>query len=80
MADLARDYHLQLAQTRAVAASDPLIELGIRLSQGHYFPAARREVSQPVRTDRGYVVLSLKQVIPAHRQVWMRFAIKSSLR
>lgn len=68
LADLARDYHLEVAQTRPIALTDPLLELGnskevkeaiFRLRQG--------EVSQPIRTDRGYVVLSLKQILPTHQ-------------
>jgi peptidyl-prolyl cis-trans isomerase D len=65
--DLAQKYHLSLAETRPVAANDPVLELGnsqdvkdeiVRLREG--------ELSLPIRTDRGYVVLSLKQVLPAH--------------
>jgi peptidyl-prolyl cis-trans isomerase D len=65
--DLAQRYHLSIAETRPVSATDPLLELGnsaevkdeiVRLRQG--------ELSLPIRTDRGYVVLSLKQVFPAH--------------
>src|SRR5262249_50768008 len=68
LADLVKDYHLQVAQTRPVSVTDPLLELGnsnevkeaiFRLREG--------EVSQPIRTDRGYVVLSLKQILPAHQ-------------
>jgi peptidyl-prolyl cis-trans isomerase D len=65
--DLAQQYHLSIAETRPVAPNDPVLELGnsqdvkdgiVRLRQG--------ELSLPIRTDRGYVVLSLKQVLPAH--------------
>jgi len=65
--DLAQKYHLSISETHAVAANDPVLELGnsqdvkdeiVRLRQG--------ELSLPIRTDRGYVVLSLKQLIPAH--------------
>ncbi len=68
LADLARDFHLEVLQTRPVAATDPMIEFGnsnevkdaiFRLRQG--------EVSQPIRTDRGYVVLSLKEILPTHQ-------------
>jgi peptidyl-prolyl cis-trans isomerase D len=68
LSDLARDYHLELAETRPIAVTDPLLELGnsnevkeaiFRLREG--------EVSQPIRTDRGYVVLSLKQILPSHQ-------------
>ena len=68
LADLARDFHLEVAQTRAVAATDPLIELGNSTeAKDTIFRLREGEVSQPIRTDRGYVVLSLKQVIPAHQ-------------
>ena len=68
LADLARDFHLEVAQTRAVAATDPLIELGNSSeAKDTIFRLREGEISQPIRTDRGYVVLSLKQVIPAHQ-------------
>jgi peptidyl-prolyl cis-trans isomerase D len=65
--DLAQKYHLAVADTHPVAANEPVLELGnsqavkdeiVRLRIG--------ELSLPLRTDRGYVVLSLKQVLPAH--------------
>jgi peptidyl-prolyl cis-trans isomerase D len=65
--ELAEKYHLTVADTHPVAANEPVLELGnsqavkdeiIRLRQG--------DLSLPLRTDRGYVVLSLKQIIPAH--------------
>src|SRR5579863_3363932 len=68
LADLAKEFHLDVLQTRPVAATDPMLEFGnssevkdaiFRLRQG--------EVSQPIRTDRGYVVLSLKQILPTHQ-------------
>jgi len=66
--DLVQKYHLEVSETRPVSPADPLLELGngqdvkeeiSRLRQG--------ELSLPLRTDRGFVVLSLKQVIPAHQ-------------
>jgi peptidyl-prolyl cis-trans isomerase D len=65
--DLAQQYHLSIAETRPVAANDPVLELGnsqdvkdqiVRLRPG--------ELSLPIRTDRGYVVLSLKHVLLPH--------------
>ena len=68
LADLARDFHLEVAQTRPVAATDPLIELGNSTeAKDTIFRLRQGEVSQPIRTDRGYVVLSLKQVILSHQ-------------
>jgi peptidyl-prolyl cis-trans isomerase D len=66
--DLAREYHLSVSQTRPLAPNDPVLELGnsqdikdeiVRLQPG--------QLSTPIRTDRGYVVLSLAQVLPAHQ-------------
>jgi peptidyl-prolyl cis-trans isomerase D len=68
--DLAKQYHLTVGETRPVAATDPLVELGnsaqvkvgdsiFRLHQG--------ELSLPLQTDRGYLILSVKQILPAHQ-------------
>jgi peptidyl-prolyl cis-trans isomerase D len=68
LADLVKQFHLELAQTRPVAVTDTLLEFGTN-SKGvldAIFQLRQGEVSQPIRTDRGYVVLSLKQVVPAH--------------
>jgi peptidyl-prolyl cis-trans isomerase D len=68
LADLARNYHLEVSQTRAVAATDPLLELGNSTeAKDTIFRLRTGEVSQPIRTDRGYVVLSVKQIIPTHQ-------------
>jgi peptidyl-prolyl cis-trans isomerase D len=65
--EVGQKYHLPLAETRPVGPSDAVLELGnskdakdeiLRLRQG--------EVSLPLKTDRGYVILSLKQIEPAH--------------
>ena len=65
--DLASQFHLTVAETRPVAATDVLLELGnspeikdaiFRLRQG--------ELAPPIRTDRGYVVLTVKEILPAH--------------
>jgi peptidyl-prolyl cis-trans isomerase D len=67
LADLAKEFHLQVAQTRPIAVTDPLLELGNSNDvKERIFQLREGEVSQPFRTDRGYVVLSLKQVLPAH--------------
>jgi peptidyl-prolyl cis-trans isomerase D len=66
--DLAKQFHLTVSETRPVSAGDPVLELGnskevkdaiLHLRQG--------ELSLPLRTDRGYVVLSVKQILPAHQ-------------
>ena len=66
--DLAQRFHLSVSQTRPLAPTDPVLELGnsqdikdeiVRLRPG--------ELSTPLRTDRGYVVLSIAQVLPPHQ-------------
>ncbi|HEV3418735.1 MAG TPA: peptidyl-prolyl cis-trans isomerase [Candidatus Acidoferrum sp.] len=65
---LAQKYHLTIAETRPVGPGEPVLELGngqdvkdeiIKLRQG--------DLSLPLRTDRGYVVLSLRQSLSAHQ-------------
>ncbi|MGB7471260.1 MAG: peptidylprolyl isomerase, partial [Candidatus Acidiferrum sp.] len=70
--DLAKQYHLTVGQTLPVSATDPLIELGnssdptVKLSDT-IFRLRQGELSLPVHTDRGYLVLSVKQILPAHQ-------------
>src|SRR6266851_2049811 len=66
--DLAKQHHLTVGETRAISATDPLLELGnSQETKDAIFRLRTGELSLPVRTDRGYVVLSLKDVQPAHQ-------------
>jgi len=66
--DLAKQYHLTLGETRSVGGTDPLLELGNSSDvKDQIFRLRAGELSLPIRTDRGYVVLSLKSVQPAHQ-------------
>jgi len=66
--ELAKQFHLTVAETRPVSATDPLLELGNSADiKDAIFRLRSGELSVPVRTDRGYVVLSLKEVQPAHQ-------------
>jgi peptidyl-prolyl cis-trans isomerase D len=66
--DLAKQYHLISGETRPITATDPLLELGNSQDvRDAIFRLRPGELSLPVRTDRGYVVLSLKEVQPAHQ-------------
>lgn len=68
LADLAKEFHLDISQTRPVAATDPMLEFGNSSEvKDAIFRLRPGEVSQPLRTDRGYVVLSLKQILPTHQ-------------
>jgi peptidyl-prolyl cis-trans isomerase D len=66
--DLAKQFHLAVGETRPVAASDPLLELAnSQEAKDAIFRARTDETSLPVRTDRGYVVLSVKSILSAHQ-------------
>ncbi|HEX2661359.1 MAG TPA: peptidyl-prolyl cis-trans isomerase [Candidatus Acidoferrum sp.] len=66
--DLAKQYHLTLGETRPVSASDPLLELANSQDvKDAIFRLRPGELSLPIRTDRGYVVLTLKDSLPAHQ-------------
>ena len=66
--DLAKQYHLTLGETRPVSASDPLLELANSQDvKDEIFRLRPGELSLPIRTDRGYVVLALKASVPAHQ-------------
>ena len=68
--DLAKQYNLTVGETRPVAATDPLLELGnsaqVKVSDS-IFRLRQGELSLPVQTDRGYLVLSVKQILGAHQ-------------
>lgn len=68
--DLAKQYHLTVGQTPPVSITDPLIELGnsqnVKLSD-KIFGLRQDELSLPVQTDRGYLVLDVTKILPAHQ-------------
>jgi peptidyl-prolyl cis-trans isomerase D len=68
--DLAKQYHLSVGETRPVAATDPLLELGssqeVKVSDS-IFRLHQGDLSLPLHTDRGYLILSIKQILPAHQ-------------
>ncbi len=65
--DLAKQFHLTVSETRPVSATDPLLELAnSQEAKDAIFRLKPDEVNLPVRTDRGYVVLSVMSVQLAH--------------
>ena len=65
--DLAQKYHLTVSETRPLAPNDPVLELGNSQDVKDEIIRLRpNDLSLPIRTDRGYVVLALKQTLPAH--------------
>ena len=65
---LAQKYHLNIALTRPVSANEPLLELGNSQEvKDELFRLRQGDLSLPIRTDRGYVVLAVQQVLPTHQ-------------
>ena len=70
--DLAKQYNLTVGETRPVTVSDSLIELGnsqdpnVKVTDT-IFGLRPGALSLPIHTDRGYLVLSLKQDLPGHQ-------------
>src|ERR1700738_1152276 len=65
--DIAKQFHLSLGETRPVTATDPILELGnSKEAKEAIFRLRQGELSLPIRTDRGYLVLSVKQIQPTH--------------
>jgi peptidyl-prolyl cis-trans isomerase D len=66
--DLAKQFQLTVSQTRPISATDPVLELGnSKEVKDAIFRLRQNELSLPIRTDRGYVVLSVQQITPAHQ-------------
>ena len=66
--DLAKQYQLTVSQTRPITVTDPVLELGnSKEVKDAIFRLRQNELSLPIRTDRGYVVLSVQQIAPAHQ-------------
>ncbi len=66
--DLAKQFQLTVSQTRPLSVTDPILELGnSKEVKDAIFRLRQNELSLPIRTDRGYVVLSVQQITPAHQ-------------
>jgi peptidyl-prolyl cis-trans isomerase D len=65
---LAQKYHLTIAETHPVGPGEPVLELGNGQEvKDEIFHLRQGDLSLPLRTDRGYVVLSIRQSLPAHQ-------------
>src|SRR6202035_48281 len=61
--DLAKQFHLTVGETRPVAATDAILELGnSKEVKDAVFGQRPGDLGLPVHTDRGYLVLSVKDV------------------
>jgi len=66
--DIAKKFNLQAGETAAVSITDPILQLGNSpdLHQT-LFELRQGELSQPLRLDSGYVILTVKDIQPAHQ-------------
>jgi peptidyl-prolyl cis-trans isomerase D len=65
--DLAKRFGLTVGETPAVSAAEPLAALGNAPAlRDELFALQQGEISSPIRTDKGYVVLQVKSIVPAH--------------
>ncbi len=66
--DLAKQYHLTVGETRPVSALDPILELGnSKEVKDAVFGQRVGELSLPIHSDRGYLILAVKDILPAHQ-------------
>ena len=65
--DIAKQFKMTLVEARPVTTTDPIRELGNAPElRDTIFRLRLGELSPPIRTDRGLVVLTVKEVLPAH--------------
>ncbi|HET7105929.1 MAG TPA: peptidyl-prolyl cis-trans isomerase [Candidatus Acidoferrum sp.] len=65
---LAQKYHLTISETRPVGPGEPVLELGNGQDvKDEIFHLRQGDLSLPLSTDRGYVVLTLRQSLAAHQ-------------
>lgn len=68
IADIAKKLNLQLGETQPVAITDPVGPLGASHDVSQMlFELQVGELSEPLHVDKGYVIISPKQVLPAHQ-------------
>jgi peptidyl-prolyl cis-trans isomerase D len=66
--DLAKQYRLTVGETRPLGAGDPVLELANSQDvKEQIFRLRQGDLSLPIRTDRGYVILTVKDIHPAHQ-------------
>jgi peptidyl-prolyl cis-trans isomerase D len=66
--ELAKQFHLTVGETRPVSAAEPILELGnSKEVKDSIFGQRPDEVSLPIHTDRGYLIVAVRGVLPAHQ-------------
>jgi peptidyl-prolyl cis-trans isomerase D len=66
--DLAKKFHLELGEVPPLSITDPVGPLG-NSAQLHQvlFELHQGELSDPIPLDKGYVILTVKDILPAHQ-------------
>ncbi len=65
--DLAKKFNLTVGETRPLSLTDPVPEVGNAPELRDTISRLRvGDLSYPVRTERGYVALTVKEVLPTH--------------
>src|ERR1700732_3148452 len=66
--DLAKQFHLTVGETRPVSATEPILELGnSKEVKDAIFGQRPDELSLPIHTDRGYLIVAVRGIYPAHQ-------------
>jgi peptidyl-prolyl cis-trans isomerase D len=66
--DLAKKFNLDLGETQPAGINDPVGALGSAPDVHQaLFQLTQGELSQPILIDNGYVVLAVKDILPAHQ-------------
>jgi peptidyl-prolyl cis-trans isomerase D len=66
--DLAKKFSLDLGETPPVAATDPVGQLGTSQDLHRALSEMRvGELSQPIQIDSGFVIVTVKDIVPAHQ-------------
>lgn len=67
IADLAKKFGMTTGEAKAVEANQPLPEVGNSPALlDNIFRMRVGDLSAPIRTDRGYAVVSVKEIVPTH--------------
>lgn len=68
LADIAKRFHLVQGETQAASVTEPVGDLGsdAELHQ-ELFELRPGELSMPIQIDKGYIILSPKDILPAHQ-------------
>jgi peptidyl-prolyl cis-trans isomerase D len=66
--EVAKQFHLSVGETRPVTATEPILELGnSKEVKDAIFSQRPDELSLPIHTDRGYLIVAVRGVLPAHQ-------------